>query len=72
MTIPSTLADACPSCHPGDYPAILPHLPVTPEPNGSLRAEYRHAECGAEWVTWWDARAAGWWPLAPVPLRKAS
>ena len=60
MNIPSTLADACMTCWPGDYPATLPHEVVPQEGHeGSLRASYR-CDLGHEWVTWWDAQAAGW------------
>jgi hypothetical protein len=56
----SPLADACPKCFPGDYPASLP-LEVTEEPGhpGSLRASYRCTQ-GHSWVCWWDAGASGW------------
>jgi hypothetical protein len=57
------LADACPSCPPGDFPAVLPA--GNPERlNGSLRAAYRHEECGAEWTCWWNPEALPW------PLRR--
>jgi hypothetical protein len=59
----SLLADACPECHPGDFPAVLPSS-VTPDGNGSLRADYRHEACGTTWAAWWDAAAAHW-PLNP-------
>lgn len=62
----SLLADACPSCHPGDFPAVLPHC-VTPVGNGSVRAGYRHDACGTSWLCWWDAEAAQW-PLNPPPV----
>jgi len=58
----SPLADACPSCPPGDHPAVLPSA-VTTE-GGSLRASYAHAPCGTRWDCWWDREAAGW------PLRR--
>ena len=60
MSTPSTLADACITCWPGDFPATLPHEVVPQEGHeGSLRASYR-CDLGHEWVTWWDAAAATW------------
>ena len=62
MSAPSDLADACMTCWPGDQPATLPHEVVPQEGHeGSLRASYR-CDLGHEWVTWWDAEAAGWQP----------
>lgn len=57
---PADYPDACMICWPGDFPATIPHT-VEPQEGheGSLRAEYR-CEWGHEWVTWWDAAAAGW------------
>lgn len=66
MTTPSPLADSCPQCHPGDYPAVLPHT-VTPD-GMSLLARYRHAACGTEWPCWWDPEASGW----PTPTGRAA
>ena len=63
MTAPPRLADACPSCPPGEFPAVLPSA-VIPEANGSLRAVYDHGPCGARWKCWFDPEAAGW------PLRR--
>jgi hypothetical protein len=60
------LADACPVCPPGDYPAVLPSR--VEDTGGSLRAEYRHEVCGADWDCWWDAGASGW-PLHREPAR---
>lgn len=56
----SSLADACPNCHPGDHNAVVPYN-VTDD-GLSLRAEYHHDECGAAWACSWDAAAAGWAP----------
>lgn len=56
----SSLADACPACHPGDHDAVVPY-DVTEAGDGlSLRAEYFHDACGAAWSCSWDAAAAGW------------
>ena len=60
MTAPQ-FADACPECPPGDHPAVIPESVA--EISGSLRATYRHAACGSEWVCWWDPESAGW-PLS--------
>jgi hypothetical protein len=67
MSAPSTLADCCPECWPGDNPASLP-LVVIGEPDhpGSLWASYRCTR-GHEWACWWDAQAAEW----PTPRRAA-
>jgi hypothetical protein len=62
MTAPHPLADACPFCPPGDYPAEAP-LSVTDD-GVSLRADYRHEACGANWACWWDSAAVNW------PLRR--
>jgi hypothetical protein len=59
VTAPFPLADACPACFPGDYPAVTPRL-VTAAWDGSLRAQYVHAVCGTTWVTCWDAGASAW------------
>jgi hypothetical protein len=59
MSTPSTLADACPECFPGDAPVALP-LGDPVEDRGSLRASYGCAVCGHTWYCWWDAEAAGW------------
>lgn len=59
MTALSPLADACPQCPPGDHPAVPP-ASVLAEPSGSLRAEYLHRACGAQWSCWWDAGAVDW------------
>jgi hypothetical protein len=58
MTGPSPLADACPFCHPGDHPAVLPFLVIFA--GTSLRALYRHQVCGTIWPCSWDADATGW------------
>lgn len=70
---PPRLADACPSCHPGDYPAVT-RRSVTPDANNSLCAEYTHTAGGVthSWATWWNADAADVFPLqrtgtAPEP-----
>lgn len=64
---PAFLADACPGCHPGDYPAVAPSAVACG--GGSLRASYRHDACGRQWCCWWDAEAAGWpAPGAAEPL----
>jgi len=56
----SALADCCPRCRIGDFPASLPHA-VAPDPAcaSSLRADY---DCGRghRWTTWWDAASANW------------
>jgi hypothetical protein len=52
------LADACPFCHPGDHPAVLPFLVIYA--GTSLRALYRHQVCGTIWPCSWDADATGW------------
>lgn len=57
MTASSPLADACPSCHPGDYPAVTPH---TVTEGASIEAEYLHDVCGTKWRCWWDPDATGW------------
>lgn len=67
MSAPSPLADACPKCPPGDFPAVPPLQPVTRE-GSSLRANYRHEECGYEWSCWWDPDASGW----PLPERRVA
>ncbi len=56
----STLGDACQdlSHFPGEPPPVLPHT-VTPDGDGSLRADYE-CPCGREWACWWDAASAGW------------
>ena len=61
MTAPSTLADACPQCLPGDHPAVPP-ASVT-QVGGSLKASYRHDACGTSWDCWWDPASVGW-PLS--------
>jgi hypothetical protein len=61
VSVLSPLADACPQCHPGDYPAVLPFLVTQHE--GSLRAWYKHKTCGTSWSCGWDAETAGW-PLS--------
>lgn len=62
------LADPCPSCAPGDHPAVIPFL-VTVETGDTVRGWYKHRPCGWLWSTWWPA--AGGWPLrrenAPQP-----
>lgn len=64
----SDLADACMTCWPGDLPATLPHNVEADENHpSSLRAEYR-CEWEHEWVTWWNAEAAGW----PLDRRSAA
>lgn len=64
MTRPSSLADCCPQCFPGDHEAVLPS---TVAPDGtSLLAVYRCPSCGHFWHCWWDPQASGW-PLAAVP-----
>ncbi len=69
MSTPSTLADACPGCFPGDHPAVLPWL-VQHTGTGSLRAYYwcPVADCGRRWKCWWDARSAEW----PVTREEAA
>lgn len=64
---PSPLADACPQCHPGDHPPVLP-LAEPVLDRGSLKARYRHAACGTEWECWRDPRSAGW----PAPTGRAA
>lgn len=61
LCTPSDLKDACPQCPPGDFPAVYPLSAA--EEGGSLRAAYRHEECGAEWQCWWHPEAVGGWPL---------
>jgi hypothetical protein len=59
MTALSPLADACPSCPPGDHPPVAPlRDPVLD--GGSLKARYRHEACGFEWSCWWDPAAVEW------------
>lgn len=67
------LADACPSCFPGDHPAVTPRS-VTPDANNSLCAEYTHTPGGVthSWATWWNADSVDVFPLhrtgtAPEP-----
>jgi hypothetical protein len=61
------LADACPSCHPGDHPAVLPEGdPV--DDGGSLRATYRCPVCGMVWVCSWDAASVSWPCRDPLPV----
>jgi len=56
------------TCWPGDLPATLPHNVEADENHpSSLRAEYR-CEWEHEWVTWWNAEAAGW----PLDRRSAA
>jgi hypothetical protein len=52
-------AAPCPSCFPGDFPAVTPRS-VTADATGSLCALYVHTACGTSWETGWDARACGW------------
>jgi hypothetical protein len=54
----SPLADSCPSCHPGDYPAVLPFI-ILRDGDG-LRAWYKHEPCQSAWSCGWDAEACGW------------
>jgi hypothetical protein len=57
------LADCCPSCHPGDHPAVPPILVV--DDGVTLMAAYQHA-CGAGWECSWPAAA---WPVSdPQPI----
>ncbi len=60
------LRQACPSCFPGDFPAVEPHSTVST--GATLRADYRHEACGTAWVRWWDAASAGW----PAPHGRAA
>jgi hypothetical protein len=58
------LADCCPSCHPGDHPAVLPMVVV--DDGETLLALYHHAACGAGWECSWPAAA---WPVSdPQPI----
>jgi hypothetical protein len=61
------LADACPTCHPGDHPAVAPTT-ITDD-GGSLRAAYQHEVCGTAWECAWDAASV--WPShnePPLPV----
>ena len=62
MNIPSSLADACPRCFPGDAPAAFP-LFTHYVHGGGLCAHYCCTVCRARWRTGWDAGASGW-PLS--------
>jgi hypothetical protein len=65
------LADACPTCYPGDHPPVLPR--TDPVDDGTtLRAEYEHEVCGRTWALLWDAAE---WPaprFAPVTPEEAA
>lgn len=61
MTFPAPLADACPKCPPGDFPAVTPHQ--VGRISGSLCARYHHDACGHEWICWWNPAAVAW-PLS--------
>lgn len=54
-----SLADACPSCSPGDFPPVLPAGTPMFEA-GSLHARYVHPVCGTVWSCWWDPAAVDW------------
>jgi hypothetical protein len=59
---PRELADACPSCPPGDHPPEDPQSVA--EDGKSIRATYRHKVCGTEWDCWWNQESVdGGWPL---------
>lgn len=53
------LADACPSCHPGDRPAAMP-LRTRLEADGTVEASYACGGCGRPWRTVWGVDS---WPL---------
>jgi len=68
LTVDPALADACPSCHPGDVPAAAP-LRVRID-DGALEAAYECAACGTAWRTWWEL--ASCWPLRREPVRSVT
>lgn len=68
------MADACPACPPGSFPAVIPY--TAPVEGASARARYKHDACGHEWSCWWDPESVSMWrhvpgSAGPSPLHRS-